>query len=125
MFWLRFAESDKSGNRIYRCPTFFKLRIFMTQVEMLEQNIAELDDDSFAKLREWFFEFDQVRWDKQLEIDSNAGKLDFLINAALAEHQAGKTRDPERDGVCTPSQRFRRGGKSDIAPEFKRLGRVE
>ncbi len=65
----------------------------MTQVEILERNIAELDDDSFAKPREWFIEFDQARWDKQLEADSNAGKLDFLINAALAEHQAGKTRD--------------------------------
>ena len=65
----------------------------MTQVEILEKNIAELDDDSFAKLREWFIEFDQARWDKQLEVDSNAGKLDFLINSALAEHQAGKTRD--------------------------------
>ena len=68
----------------------------MTQIEILEQNIAELDDDSFAKLREWFIEFDQARWDKQdkqLEVDSNAGKLDFLINAALAEHQDGKTRD--------------------------------
>ena len=65
----------------------------MTQIEILEQNIAELDDDSFAKLREWFIEFDQSRWDKQLEADSDAGKLDFLIKAALAEHQAGKTRD--------------------------------
>ena len=52
-----------------------------------------LDNDSFAKLRDWFIEFDQARWDKQLEADSNAGKLDFLINAALAEHQAGKTSD--------------------------------
>lgn len=65
----------------------------MTQVEILEKNIAELDDDSFAMLREWFTEFDQAPWDKQLESDANAGKLDFLINAALAEHQAGKTRD--------------------------------
>jgi hypothetical protein len=38
-------------------------------------------------------EFDQSRWDKQIEADSNAGKLDFLIDAALAEHQVGKTRD--------------------------------
>jgi hypothetical protein len=65
----------------------------MIQVELLEQHIAELDDASFFKLRDWFVEFDQVRWDKQLEADSNAGKLDFLINAALAEHQAGNTRD--------------------------------
>jgi hypothetical protein len=65
----------------------------MIQIEVLEQHIAELDDNSFAKLRDWFIEFDQVRWDKKLEADSNAGKLDFLINAALGEHQAGKTRD--------------------------------
>lgn len=65
----------------------------MTEVEFLEQHIAELDDASFSKFRDWFIEFDQTRWDKQLEADSNAGKLDFLINSALAEHQAGLTRD--------------------------------
>ncbi|NJL91658.1 MAG: hypothetical protein HC916_19165 [Coleofasciculaceae cyanobacterium SM2_1_6] len=63
------------------------------QIETLEQHIAALDDDSFAKLREWFIEFDQARWNKQIENDSKTGKLDFLINAALSEHQAGKTRD--------------------------------
>ena len=64
----------------------------MIKIEVLEQHIAELDDNSFAKLREWFIEFDQERWDKKLEADSNAGKLDFLINAALEEHQAGNSR---------------------------------
>lgn len=63
------------------------------QVELLEQQVTELDDVAFAKFRAWFMEFDQARWDKQIEADSNAGKLDFLINAALAEHQAGTTRD--------------------------------
>ncbi|MBB1127255.1 hypothetical protein [Thiospirillum jenense] len=65
----------------------------MMQVELLKQQIAELDDASFSKLRDWFIEFDQVRWDKKLEADSNAGKLDFLIKAAYAEHEAGLTRD--------------------------------
>ena len=46
-----------------------------------------------SKIHEWFLEFEQARWDKQLEADSNAGKLDFLINAALAEHEAGLTRE--------------------------------
>ena len=65
----------------------------MTQVELLEQHISNLDDDSFSKFRDWFIEFDQARGDKQLKADSNAGKLDFLINAALAEQDAGLTRD--------------------------------
>lgn len=65
----------------------------MIQIELLEQHIAELDDTSFSTLRDWFIEYDQTRWDKKIEADSSAGKLDFLINAALAEHQVGTTRD--------------------------------
>jgi hypothetical protein len=63
----------------------------MTKIQILEKQIADLDYDSFAELREWFLEFDQAIWDKKLESDSNSGKLDFLINAALAEHQVGET----------------------------------
>ncbi|BAP55904.1 hypothetical protein THII_1607 [Thioploca ingrica] len=63
------------------------------EIRFLESKVAKLDNDSFSKFRDWFIQFDQARWDKKLEADSNAGKLDFLINAALAEHQAGKTRD--------------------------------
>jgi hypothetical protein len=65
----------------------------MNTIEAIEQQIENLDESAFVKFREWFLEFDQSRWDKQIEADSNAGKLDFLIDAALAEHQVGKTRD--------------------------------
>jgi hypothetical protein len=65
----------------------------MTKVELIEQQIADLDYQSFAELREWFIEFDQTIWDTKLELDSNSGKLDFLIDAALGEHQLGKTVD--------------------------------
>ena len=65
----------------------------MISLEAIEEKIAELDNASFAKLRDWIIEFDHARWDKQIEADSNAGKLDFLIDAALAQHQAGKSRD--------------------------------
>jgi len=65
----------------------------MMSVETIEEQIAELDNASFSKLRDWFVEFDKSRWDKQIEADSNAGKLDFLINPALVEHQAGKTKE--------------------------------
>lgn len=64
----------------------------MIQVETIEQYIEELDDNSFSKLRDWFIELEQKRWDKKIEKDSNAGKLDFLINAALTEYQTGITK---------------------------------
>jgi len=34
--------------------------MLMTNIELLEKQIADLDYDSFAKLREWFLEFDQT-----------------------------------------------------------------
>ena len=57
------------------------------QVQILKQHIVKLDKDSFTKLRDWFFELDQARWDKQIEADAQAGKLDFLSNEAIAESQ--------------------------------------
>ena len=41
----------------------------MTKIELLEKQIADLDYDSFAQLREWFLEFDQAIWDTKLESD--------------------------------------------------------
>ena len=64
----------------------------MSNVEQIEQQIKSLDDRAFAQLRQWFIEYDHARWDRQIEADSAAGKLDFLAAEALAEHRAGKTR---------------------------------
>lgn len=64
----------------------------MTDVEQIEQQIKSLDDQAFARLRQWFIEYDHARWDRQIEADSAARKLDFLAEEALAEHRAGKTR---------------------------------
>jgi hypothetical protein len=64
----------------------------MGDLESIEQQIKRLDDDAFARLRAWFIEYDQSRWDRQIEADSAAGKLDSLVEEALADHRAGKTR---------------------------------
>jgi len=64
----------------------------MSEVEQIERQIQSLDDEAFARLRQWFIEYDHARWDRQIEADAAAGKLEFLGNEALAEHRAGKTR---------------------------------
>jgi hypothetical protein len=38
-----------------------------------------------------FIEYANARWDRQIEADSAAGRLDPLVGEALAEHRAGKT----------------------------------
>ena len=63
------------------------------EIKFLEDRIKKLDNNSLSLLSKWFIEFENSRWDKQIEADSNSGKLDFLINGALAEHQANITKD--------------------------------
>lgn len=65
----------------------------LDEVELIEQRIAALDNVAFAKLRDWFVEFEQRRWDQKIETDQSEGKLDALINVALTEYQAGKARE--------------------------------
>ena len=64
----------------------------MTNIQLIEDQIQHLDNQSFAALRNWFIEYEHSRWDRQIATDSEAGKLDFLIDEALAEHRAGKTK---------------------------------
>ncbi len=64
----------------------------MSEVEQIENRIRSLSPKELAQLRAWFEEFDSLAWDRQIESDSAAGKLDHLIEESLAEHNAGKSR---------------------------------
>jgi hypothetical protein len=44
-----------------------------------------------ARFRKWFVEYDTAAWDKQLEADVAAGRLNALATEALREHKAGRT----------------------------------
>jgi hypothetical protein len=68
-------------------------RMTMSQVELLEQNVKQLNPRELAAFRSWFLEFDAAAWDRQIEQDSQAGKLDVLAQRAMEEHKAGKTKN--------------------------------
>ncbi len=63
----------------------------MSEVEQIEARIRKLSPEELARLRAWFAEFDAKAWDRQIEADSKAGKLDQLIEKSKAEHKAGKS----------------------------------
>ena len=63
----------------------------MGKVEYIEQQIQALSADELAEFRAWFVEHDWAAWDRQLERDINAGKLDALGEKALRDHASGKT----------------------------------
>jgi hypothetical protein len=64
----------------------------MSQVEMLEQIVKQLSPGERAAFRSWFVEFDAAEWDRQIEMDSETGKLDRLVQSAVEEHKARKTK---------------------------------
>ena len=63
----------------------------MSKIKSIEREVERLDDKSFAAFRAWFIEYENSRWDRQIETDAASGMLDPLIEQALAEHRSGKT----------------------------------
>jgi len=67
----------------------------MTKVEKIEQEIQRLTPSELAAFREWFQRYDADAWDRQIERDIAAGKLDKLVEEARADHAAGKNKPLE------------------------------
>ena len=62
----------------------------MTKIEQLEHDVKKLTEDELSAFRQWFMNFDAEAWDRQIENDLRAGKLDRLAQKALADYKAGK-----------------------------------
>jgi hypothetical protein len=63
----------------------------MGKVEKIEDEVRALSAEELATFRKWFREFDAEAWDREIEADAHAGKLDALADRALSDHRAGKT----------------------------------
>jgi hypothetical protein len=64
----------------------------MSKVKDLEQQVKALSPEELAQFREWFLEFDWAVWDRELERDVRAGKLDAMAEKAIQDYKAGKTK---------------------------------
>ena len=65
----------------------------MSKVEEIKQAIDSLSEDDYVLLRQWFSEKDWQKWDRQIEADSQSGKLDFLVQEALEAKAKNKLRE--------------------------------
>ena len=64
----------------------------MTKLEKIEQDIAALTPADLHKLADWLAEYRDEQWDRQIEDDVKAGRLDAVAAEVLADHRAGRTR---------------------------------
>jgi hypothetical protein len=65
----------------------------MAKVNELANEVQQLNRDELAAFRDWFRKYDSDEWDKEIEEDVSAGRLDKLANEAIAEHKAGRTKE--------------------------------
>ena len=65
----------------------------MSKVEELKIEIERLPEEEFTELVRWLSEKDWERWDKEIEADSEAGRLDFLVHEALDAKAKGSLKD--------------------------------
>ena len=61
----------------------------MSTVEDIERAVRQLEPKDLATFRDWFGQFDAKVWDRQIEEDVTAGRLDALADQALRDHQEG------------------------------------
>lgn len=62
----------------------------MSNIHEIEEAIRVLGPSDLAKLRDWFLSFDAEVWDRQLEQDVEAGRLDRFAEEALRDLQEGR-----------------------------------
>ena len=61
----------------------------MTNIAKIQEEILALSETDYRQLKQWFNELEWNEWDRQIEEDSNAGKLDFLIDEAREAKEKG------------------------------------
>lgn len=65
----------------------------MSRVKEIEKAIDALPEEDYIQLRKWFSEKDWQKWDRQIEADSQSGKLDFLRREAFEAKSKNKLRE--------------------------------
>jgi hypothetical protein len=65
----------------------------MSKVDELKRAIERLPREEFTELVRWLSEKEWERWDREIEADSKAGRLDFLVREALDEKTRGTLKD--------------------------------
>ena len=65
----------------------------MGDVDKLEKAVTALPTEEYRQFRRWFMEQDWEIWDRQIEADSQAGKLDILEREAREAKEKGRLKN--------------------------------
>ena len=62
----------------------------MTTIADIQHAVQSLPEEKFAVFSSWFDQYEEERWDRQLERNQKSGPLRFLMEKARADFEAEK-----------------------------------
>ena len=62
----------------------------MIELQELENEVKNLPKQDFNQFRNWFLDYENSNWDKEIEEDIYSGKLDDIMNNAKKDFKNGK-----------------------------------
>ncbi|MGO8731435.1 MAG: hypothetical protein ACLQVM_01425 [Terriglobia bacterium] len=65
----------------------------MSKIDELKADIDRLPSEEVSELFRWLSEKEWESWDREIEADSQAGRLDFLAREAHAEKAKGTLKE--------------------------------
>jgi hypothetical protein len=65
----------------------------MSSLNEMEDAVLRLTPAELDAFRAWFAEFDAAAWDRQMEDDVSAGRLDAFADEALDDLRTGRCTD--------------------------------
>jgi hypothetical protein len=65
----------------------------VSTIEEIEVAVSRLAPSDYEKFRQWLAEYDNRLWDKEMEEDARAGRLDALLNEGLDDLKNGRCTD--------------------------------
>jgi hypothetical protein len=60
----------------------------MRKIEQIKKEIQALTPEELTAFSKWFLEFDAAIWDRQIEDDAQAGKLDTLTQKVFTDFRS-------------------------------------
>ena len=61
----------------------------MATVPEIQQAILSLAQEEYQQIVDWLYELEEEIWDRQIEEDAKAGRLDVLKDQALEARRSG------------------------------------
>ncbi len=62
----------------------------MSTVQEIESAIQKLEPKEIRQVADWLQEFREELWDRQIDADAKAGRLDKLMEEAKQDYLAGR-----------------------------------